>query len=78
MTSFLPVIVDPSHGTGGKELIEAMCLSSIMAGCDGIMVEVHDFPQEALSDGEQALVPNEFERIIAKTNRLIDVYFNLS
>lgn len=66
----LPVITDPSHGTGKVELIEPMCLSSLMAGCDGIMVEVHDRPREALCDGEQALLPAQFAMIMDKLNKL--------
>jgi len=66
----LPVITDPSHGTGKVELIEPMCLSSLMAGCDGIMVEVHDRPQEALCDGAQSLLPAQFEVIMGKLNKL--------
>ena len=72
--SCLPVIVDPSHGTGKRELIEPMCLSGIMAGCDGFMVEVHDFPQEAMSDGEQALLPADFKCIVDKANITKRVY----
>lgn len=72
--SFLPVIVDPSHGTGRKELIEPMCLSAIMAGCDGLMIEVHDSPDNALSDGEQSLLPIEFKHLIEKTNLAKNMY----
>ena len=72
--SFLPVIVDPSHGTGRKELIEPMCLSAIMAGCDGFMIEVHDFPENALSDGEQSILPTKFKEIIEKANIVKKVY----
>lgn len=66
----LPVITDPSHGTGRVDLIEPMCLSSLMAGCDGIMVEVHDQPHEALCDGEQSLLPAQFAAIMNKLLRL--------
>jgi 3-deoxy-7-phosphoheptulonate synthase len=62
----LPVITDPSHATGRVELIEAMCLSSIMAGCDGLMLEVHNAPCEALSDKEQQLDPDQFAGIMGK------------
>lgn len=70
--SFLPIIIDPSHGTGKRELIEKMSLSGVMAGCDGIMIEVHDFPEQAFSDWEQALLPDEFSKIIKKVNSLVD------
>lgn len=69
----LPIITDPSHGTGKRELIEKMSLSSIMAGSDGIMIEVHDNPAKALSDGEQALLPKEFGNIVRKSEVLVGV-----
>lgn len=62
--SHLPVIVDPTHGTGVRQLIPPMCKAAIAAGADGLMVEVHPRPEEALSDGFQALVPSQFERIV--------------
>lgn len=62
--SHLPVIVDPSHGTGMRDLIEPMSKAAIMAGADGVMVEVHPEPERALSDGPQSLRPVEFERLI--------------
>lgn len=69
----LPIVVDPSHGTGRKELIEPMVLSSIMAGCDGLEIEVHNKPEEALSDRNQQLTPDEFHKIMAKTKKLLQV-----
>ncbi len=64
--SHLPVVVDPSHATGRKEMIESMSLSAIMAGCDGLEIEVHNCPQEALSDAKQQLLPDEFESLVKK------------
>ncbi|MBI3003413.1 MAG: 3-deoxy-7-phosphoheptulonate synthase [candidate division NC10 bacterium] len=61
----LPVLVDPSHGTGKWDLVPPMALAAVAAGADGIMVEVHPHPAEALSDGPQALVPKRFERLMA-------------
>ncbi len=61
--SHLPVIVDPTHGTGLRSLILPMCKAAIAAGADGLMVEVHPQPEEALSDGFQALVPEQFQEI---------------
>lgn len=58
----LPVIVDPSHGTGRLSLIPAMCLAAVAAGADGIMVEVHYRPEEAVSDKDQALSPSLFQK----------------
>ena len=65
-----PVIADPSHGTGRKDLIIPMSRSSIAAGAHGLMIEVHDRPHEALSDANQALPPEELGRII-RMSRLI-------
>lgn len=59
----LPVIVDPTHGTGVKSLILPMCKAAIAAGADGVMVEVHPHPEEALSDGFQAVLPEHFQEI---------------
>ncbi|MEK6954293.1 MAG: 3-deoxy-7-phosphoheptulonate synthase [Candidatus Micrarchaeota archaeon] len=56
----LPIIVDPSHGTGKYELVEPMSMASIAAGADGLMIEVHPRPEEALSDGPQQLTPKRF------------------
>lgn len=62
--SHLPVIVDPSHGTGVRELVIPMSKAAIAAGADGIMIEVHQNPAEALSDGAQSLFPHEFEKLM--------------
>jgi 3-deoxy-7-phosphoheptulonate synthase len=61
----LPVIVDPSHGVGRWDLVAPMAKASIAAGADGLMIEVHANPEEALSDGEQSLKPEKF-RILMK------------
>jgi len=66
----LPVIVDPSHGTGKRELIEPMSLAAVACGSDGIMVEVHPNPSEALSDGPQSLLPDSFEIMVKKILQL--------
>ena len=59
--SHLPIIVDPSHGTGRWELVQPMARAGIAAGADGLMIEVHPNPAEALSDGKQSLTPENFE-----------------
>lgn len=66
----LPIIVDPSHSTGKKSLIESMCLAAVAAGADGIIIEVHFKPSEALSDKDQALSPQEFAGIIKKVRKM--------
>jgi len=62
--SHLPVIVDPSHGTGRWGLVGAGAKAAVAAGCDGLMIEVHDNPQEAMSDGAQSLLPENFENLM--------------
>ncbi len=62
--SHLPVIVDPSHGTGHASLVPAMSKAALAAGADGLMIEVHPKPEEALSDGPQSLDPDQFKGLI--------------
>ncbi len=69
-TSF-PVIVDPSHAVGMRDLVEPLALASAAAGADGIIVEVHPRPQEALSDGPQALLPTDFAQLMTKLERVL-------
>ncbi len=68
--SHLPVVVDPSHGTGKWHLVSPMALAAVAAGADGIMVEIHPHPEEALSDGPQALLPSTFETLMNELNRV--------
>jgi len=68
-----PVIVDPSHGTGRKELIEPASKAAIAVGADGIMIEVHPYPEEALSDGLQSLNFNDFERVLAEVRQVYNL-----
>lgn len=67
--SHLPVVVDPSHATGRADLILPMSLSAVMAGCDGLEIEVHPSPAEALSDKEQQLTPGQFKTLMAVVNK---------
>ena len=62
----LPVFVDPSHGTGHWRLVGPMARAAIAAGCDGLQIEVHPDPPNALSDGSQSLKPTKFERLMAE------------
>jgi 3-deoxy-7-phosphoheptulonate synthase len=64
--SHLPIIVDPSHGTGKRHKVIPLSLASIAVGADGIMVEVHNHPEQALSDGPQALLPDMFRQLVSK------------
>jgi len=67
----LPVIVDPSHGTGEASLVPAMARAAAAAGADGLLIEVHAQPEIALSDGKQALRPAEFAQLAAELRRLV-------
>lgn len=71
--SHLPIIVDPSHGTGHRYLIEPMSRAAIASGADGLMIEVHAKPEEALSDGQQSLNIPQFEHLMAEINRMAQV-----
>ena len=71
--SHLPIIVDPSHGTGIREKVLPMALAAIASGADGISVEVHSHPEAALSDGFQALFPEQFEKLMRDIEALAPV-----
>jgi 3-deoxy-7-phosphoheptulonate synthase len=62
--SHLPVIVDPSHGTGEYDFVIPMSKAAIACGADGLMIEVHPNPEEAASDGDQSLMPKRFENLM--------------
>jgi len=66
----LPVIVDPSHATGRRDMVIPMARAAVAAGADGVMVEVHHRPEEALSDGPQALLPEQFERLMRELDAI--------
>ncbi len=68
--SHLPVVVDPSHGTGHWEYVGPMAKASIACGADGVIIEVHDNPAEALSDGPQSLKPDRFARLVGELRLL--------
>jgi 3-deoxy-7-phosphoheptulonate synthase len=71
--SHLPVIVDPSHGTGVRSLVPSMAKAAVAAGADGLLIEVHPNPEEAYSDGPQSILPDEFNRLMEE----IRDYLNL-
>lgn len=66
----LPVIVDPSHGTGKWRLVEPMAMAAVGAGSDGLIVEVHQNPSEAMSDGPQSLTPENFRTMVKKVRKM--------
>ncbi len=71
--SHLPMIVDPSHGTGIRAKVSPMALAAVAAGADGITVEVHSDPEKALSDGPQSLYPDQFEKLMRDIEALAPV-----
>ncbi len=68
--SHLPIISDPSQGTGRRDLVESMTLASVAAGADGLLVEVHPNPNEALKDGAQSLTIEQFRNLIPQIERV--------
>ena len=66
--SHLPVIVDPSHASGISWLVEPLALAAVAAGADGLIIEVHNDPQHALSDGAQSLTPEQFDQVAKHVN----------
>lgn len=63
--SHLPVIVDPSHGTGKSWMVEPLARAAVAVGADGVMIEVHNDPQHALCDGQQSITPDTFAQVMA-------------
>ncbi|HEY0792748.1 MAG TPA: 3-deoxy-7-phosphoheptulonate synthase, partial [Chthoniobacterales bacterium] len=68
----LPVVVDPTHGVGVREFIPAMALAAVAAGADALMLEVHNSPEQAKSDGEQSLLPHEFQDVVDRIRKVAD------
>ncbi len=66
----LPVLVDPSHGTGRWDLVIPMARAGVAAGCDALMVEVHNNPEQAFSDGEESLIPDKFDRLMGEVRKV--------
>ena len=71
--SHLPVIVDPSHGTGRWQMVQPMARAAVAAGCDGLIIEVHPHPEVALSDGDQSLTPKNFNRLMEDLGKIAAV-----
>jgi 3-deoxy-7-phosphoheptulonate synthase len=65
-SSHLPIIADPSHAAGHYSLVPALARAAIAAGADGLLIEVHPNPKEALVDGLQSLTPSDFGRLMAE------------
>ena len=64
--SHLPIFVDPSHGTGRRDKVATLARAAVAAGADGLLIEVHCDPDQALSDGAQSMFPGQFERLMAE------------
>jgi 3-deoxy-7-phosphoheptulonate synthase len=71
-TTHLPVVVDPSHGTGKASLVSTMARAAVAAGADGLIVEIHPDPEKALSDGFQALTPASFRQMMTECRRVAE------
>ncbi len=72
--SHLPVVVDPSHAAGLTWLVEPLSLAAIAAGADGLIIEVHNDPEHALSDGAQSLTPDQFDSVMEKIKRAVPFF----
>jgi 3-deoxy-7-phosphoheptulonate synthase len=68
--SHLPVMVDPSHAAGRRDLVAPLARAAVAVGADGVMVDVHPDPESALVDGSQALLPEEFGELMADLQRV--------
>jgi 3-deoxy-7-phosphoheptulonate synthase len=71
--SHLPVLVDPSHGTGKRAYVPAMAMAALAAGADGLLVEIHPEPDKAWSDGAQTLDFEQFDNLLAALRKMADV-----
>ena len=69
----LPIVIDPSHATGDSKLVESMSLAAIAAGADGLIIEVHQCPKKAWSDGAQTLTPEAFAQVVEKGRKIAQV-----
>jgi 3-deoxy-7-phosphoheptulonate synthase len=70
--SHLPVVVNPSHGTGKARLVAPMAKAAVAAGADALMVEVHDDPEHAASDGAQTITPAAFQQMVDQCRRIAE------
>ena len=73
METYLPVVVDPSHATGRRDLIFNMSCAAVAAGASGLMIETHYDPSEALVDGMQTITPDELKEVIYSCEKIHDL-----
>jgi 3-deoxy-7-phosphoheptulonate synthase len=71
--SHLPILADPSHGTGHRDMVPPMARAAIAAGADGLLVEMHPNPERAMSDGAQSLFPDQLERMMREVAAIAEV-----
>ena len=71
--SHLPIFVDPSHGTGKRNKVTPLSRAAVAVGADGLMVEVHNKPDEAMSDGPQSLFPDQFDELMTQVRQIAAV-----
>ena len=71
--SHLPIIADPSHGTGRRDKVAPLARASVAAGADGLLIEVHPDPNRALSDGAQSLFPEQFQQLMKELRMIAPV-----
>ncbi len=71
--SHLPIVADPSHGTGHRDMVPPMARAAVAAGADGLLIEVHPHPDRAMSDGAQSLYPEQFERMMREVAAIAEV-----
>jgi 3-deoxy-7-phosphoheptulonate synthase len=71
--SHLPIVADPSHGTGHRDMVTPMARAAVAAGADGLLIEVHPNPERALSDGAQSLFPSQFAQLMKETRAIVEV-----
>jgi 3-deoxy-7-phosphoheptulonate synthase len=68
--SHLPVVIDPSQGTGKSYLVDSMCRAAVAAGADGLIIEVHNDPEHAMTDGAQSVTPAQFKSMMAAVKKI--------
>jgi 3-deoxy-7-phosphoheptulonate synthase len=71
--SHLPILVDPSHGTGKRDKVLPLARAAVAVGCDGLLVEVHHAPDKALSDGAQSIYPEQFAQMMDECSQIAEV-----
>jgi len=71
--SHLPILVDPSHGTGKRHKVLPLSRAAVAVDCDGLLVEVHHQPEKALSDGMQSILPAEFAELLSEIRQIAQV-----